>query len=260
MKRFTLCADDYAQSPAISGGILRLVEAERLNAVSCLTESPRWEKDARDLLAVAGNCAIGLHFNLTLPFGQTGRRVSPLLAQACLRAVPAEWVRRRFDRQWEAFVRATGRFPDFVDGHQHVHVFPGIREVVVERLRDFVPSCRVRSLTPPVALEGMPPKERLLGRVARPLPRLLAEADLMTNRFFAGFRPYREEVDFGEKFRHWLAVCPDRTLIMCHPGLPADDPSDPIAGCRPGEFDYFASDAFAADLREAGVSLAKASA
>lgn len=258
MKRFTLCADDFAQSPAISAGILRLVETGRLQAVSCLTESPRWKTDACALLAVAGGCAIGLHFNLTLPFGQTGRRVSPLLAQSLARVIPDAWVRRRFDEQWEAFVRVTGRFPDFVDGHQHVHVFPGIRDVVVERLHDFVPSCRVRSLTPPFALREMPAKEHFLGRIARPLPRLLAEAGLATNRFFAGFRPYREGVDFGAKFRHWLAVCPDDTLIMCHPGLPAKDSSDPIAGCRPGEFDYLASREFLADASAAGVSFATA--
>lgn len=258
MKRFTLCADDYAQSPAISAGILRLVEAGRLQAVSCLTESPRWKTDADELLAVAGDCAIGLHFNLTLPFGQTERRVSTVLTQACARAISAAWVRRRFDEQWEAFVRVTGRFPDFVDGHQHVHVFPGIREVVVERLHDFVPSCRVRSLTRPSALREMPPKEHLLSRIARPLPRMLSEAGLATNRFFAGFRPYREGIDFGAKFRHWLADCPDNTLIMCHPGLPANDSADPIASHRPGEFDYLASDAFLTDASEAGVSFATA--
>jgi predicted glycoside hydrolase/deacetylase ChbG (UPF0249 family) len=258
MKRLTLCADDYAQSPAISAGILRLVEAGRLQAVSCLTESPHWKTDARELLAVAGDCAIGLHFNLTLPFGQTGRRVSPLLAQALARAISGEWVRRRFDEQWESFVRMTGRFPDFVDGHQHVHVFPGIREVVVERLHDFVPSCRVRSLTPPSALREMPPKEQFLGRLARHLPRLLADAGLATNRFFAGFRPYRDGIDFRETFRRWLAVSPDGTLIMCHPGLAANDPSDPIVCCRPGEFDYLASDAFLADASGAGVSFAVA--
>jgi predicted glycoside hydrolase/deacetylase ChbG (UPF0249 family) len=258
MKRLTLCADDYAQSPAISGGILRLVEAGRLQAVSCLSESPRWKKDALDLLAAAGDCAIGLHFNLTLPFGQTARRVSSVLAQALARGISDAWVRRRFDVQWDAFVRATGRFPDFVDGHQHVHAFPGIREVVVERLHDFVPSCRVRSLTPPLALREMPPKEHLLGWIARPLPRLIADAGLGTNRFFAGFRPYREDIDFGATFRHWLAICPDDTLIMCHPGLPVNDPSDPIACCRAGEFDYLASREFLADASEAGVSFTTA--
>jgi predicted glycoside hydrolase/deacetylase ChbG (UPF0249 family) len=255
MKRLTLCADDFAQSPAISAGILRLVEAGRLQAVSCLTESPHWKVGANELLAVGSDCAIGLHFNLTLPFGQTAHRISTLLALASARAISCDWVRRRFDEQWEAFVRATGRFPDFVDGHQHVHVFPGIREVVVEWLHDFVPSCRVRSLSPPPGLTNAPPKERCLARIARPLPRLLAEAGLSTNRFFAGFRPYRDGADFGETFRRWLAVCPDSTLIMCHPGLAANNPSDPIACCRPGEFGYLASDAFLTDVSEAGAAL-----
>jgi len=258
MKRLTLCADDFAQSAAISGGILRLVEAGRLNAVSCLSESPRWPRDGRALLAAPGEPAVGLHFNLTLPFGQAERRVTPLLALALMRGLDRRWVERRFDAQWRAFVAAAGRVPDFVDGHQHVHAFPGVREVVIERLATLAPGCRVRSLRPPPGLPQQPVKERVLEQVARDLPRLLTEADLQTNRWFAGFRPYRGEFAFGEAFRHWLAVCPDDTLVMCHPGLPADDPCDPIARCRPGEFDYLASDAFVADLLEAGATLAAA--
>ncbi|HEY8992116.1 MAG TPA: ChbG/HpnK family deacetylase [Luteolibacter sp.] len=256
MKRLTLCADDFAQSAAISGGILRLVEAGRLNAVSCLSESPRWPRDARALLAVPEQPAIGLHFNLTLPFGQSERRVTPLLAASLLGGIDRGWVLRRFDAQWRAFVETAGRVPDFVDGHQHVHAFPGVREGVIERLAELAPGCRVRSLAPPPGLPRPPLKERVLAAVARDLPGRLAEAGLRTNRGFAGFRPYRGEFAFGETFRRWLAVCPDDTLVMCHPGLPADDPRDPIARCRPGEFDYLMSDAFVADLLEAGVVLA----
>ena len=36
--------------------------------------------------------------------------------------------------QWNHFIEATGKTPDFVDGHQHVHQFPVIRDVLVEFL------------------------------------------------------------------------------------------------------------------------------
>jgi len=112
----------------------------------------------------------------------------------------------------------------------------------------------VRSLSSPASLGEVPPKQHLLDRIARPLPRLIAEAGLATNRFFAGFRPYREGIDFRRIFRQWLAACPTDTLIMCHPGLRANDLSDPIAGSRPGEFDYLASDEFLSDALNAGVA------
>jgi predicted glycoside hydrolase/deacetylase ChbG (UPF0249 family) len=42
MKRIVLCADDFGQSAAISQGILQLVQAGRLSAVSCMTEADSW--------------------------------------------------------------------------------------------------------------------------------------------------------------------------------------------------------------------------
>ena len=41
---------------------------------------------------------------------------------------------------------------------------------------------------------------------------------------------------------------------MCHPGLAAEDPRDPIAHCRQEELDYFLSEQFGSDLAAAGVS------
>ena len=39
---------------------------------------------------------------------------------------------REVRAQFEAFADAFGRPPDFVDGHQHVHLFPQVREAVLE--------------------------------------------------------------------------------------------------------------------------------
>lgn len=37
-------------------------------------------------------------------------------------------------RQLDAFEEALGRPPDFVDGHQHVHVLPGVRRALLDIL------------------------------------------------------------------------------------------------------------------------------
>ncbi len=39
-------------------------------------------------------------------------------------------------RQFSAFQSAFGRAPDYVDGHQHIHVFPQIREALLRVIKD----------------------------------------------------------------------------------------------------------------------------
>ena len=107
MKRLILCADDFGQSAAISNGILQLVAAGRLQAVSCLTESPVWPAMARELKALGTSHQTGLHFNLTHGFAapepcsagfsqrvQPGpQAVGPLILRAFLHQLDA--IRRR---------------------------------------------------------------------------------------------------------------------------------------------------------------------
>src|SRR3989338_8789650 len=65
MQRITLCADDYGQSIAISQGILALLQARRLSAVSCLVEAADWQTQAALLKPFVSQIEIGLRFNLT---------------------------------------------------------------------------------------------------------------------------------------------------------------------------------------------------
>ena len=69
LKPILLCADDFAQSRAISAGILALARAGHVSAVSCFTDSPLWPELGRELTDARKDLLIGLHFNLTFPFG-----------------------------------------------------------------------------------------------------------------------------------------------------------------------------------------------
>ncbi|MDP3303450.1 MAG: ChbG/HpnK family deacetylase, partial [Methylotenera sp.] len=46
MKSLIVCADDYAQSPAIDAGIIQLIQQNRISAASCMVLSPRWAEAA----------------------------------------------------------------------------------------------------------------------------------------------------------------------------------------------------------------------
>ena len=157
MKRLTLCADDFAQSPAISAGILQLVAAGRLQAVSCLTDSPHWPDAAPRLKALGPGHQAGLHFNLTHGYGTTlakcrvadlppepAQALGPLIVRALVHQLDAAAIRRRFIQQWQLFEAHYGQAPAFVDGHQHVHALPLIRRIVIEETRQRNPSAWLR--------------------------------------------------------------------------------------------------------------------
>lgn len=250
MKRIILCADDYSQSPAINRAILELVGMGRLDAVSSLTLSPTWHSDARNL-KIAGSAQHGLHFNLTLPFSQPERRVSCILAAAMLGKLDRKMIRSAFEKQWNGYTRAMGSPPDFVDGHQHVHVFPTVRDVVMECLSEFGSKCWVRTLQPPVGLQSGPFKKHLLERMSRSLTDKLEEAGIATNQYFAGFRSYRSAGKFRQSFNRWINASDESLLIMCHPGRPSSDLSDPIRESRVEEFHYLTSEYFRSDRESA---------
>ncbi|KAB2642684.1 MAG: ChbG/HpnK family deacetylase [Verrucomicrobia bacterium] len=264
MKRLTLCADDFGQSEAISSGILQLVAAGRLQAVSCLTESPGWPAMAGQLKALGTDHQAGLHFNLTHGFAAPGPRsagfsprvkqgpqaVGPLMLRAFLHQLDATSVRQRFIQQWQAFEAHYGQPPAFVDGHQHVHALPQIRRIVIEETRQRNPAAWLRV---PHA-SGFLPKVLVMRAMTAALAASIKRAGLASNLHFGGFRPFRRDFDFAGFFRDLLAGASDATLVMCHPGLAADDATDPIAHCRQAELDYLLSDQFAADLAAANVS------
>src|SRR5262245_55993605 len=58
--RLILCADDYAIAPGISRGILRLLQARRISAVSCMVTGRHWPEHAGWLRPFADGADIGL--------------------------------------------------------------------------------------------------------------------------------------------------------------------------------------------------------
>jgi hypothetical protein len=78
--------------------------------------------------------------------------------------------------------------------------------------------------------------------------KLLKKHHIPHNETFAGIYPFGTA---SENFREWfikfLKESEDGTVIMCHPGLASDDPSDPIAASRYHEYRYLFGDHFMQD-------------
>jgi predicted glycoside hydrolase/deacetylase ChbG (UPF0249 family) len=270
-----LCADDFALAEGVSEGILRLADAGRLTAIGCMTVSPLWRSLAGWLDAVGSRCDIGLHLTLTdlEPIGALPRlapagrlpRLGRLMAAAFAGSLEPAEVREELRRQWDAFVAARGRPPDFLDGHRHVHLLPGIRGAVLELARmgglDRRPYLRV-CWEPPtrVVSRGVAVgKASFLCWLSIPFRREIARLGLAANDSFRGVHAFDPAVDYAVLFPRFLAGRARRPLIMCHPGF--GDARlravDTVTDQRRREYDYFASERFPADLQAAGCRLAR---
>lgn len=259
-KRLTLCADDFAQSRAISSGILQLLEAGRLSATSVMSQSPLWPELAPALKALAGRADIGLHFNLTHPFDASARPLGYWLLRSQLRLLSRVELRDQLLAQIDRFSEHFGQLPDFIDGHQHVHALPVVREALFEAIALRWTGSAKPYLRAPDRLahhgdSGF--KAVLLKALCRGFSARAQALGYAVTPWFGGLYSLSVEADFAGLMPLWLAECAAGSLMMCHPGLPADDRDDPIGPARVAEYSYLASTQFAEDCLAAGVEIGR---
>lgn len=256
-RRLILCADDFAQSQPISAGILALIDAGRLSATSVFSQTRDWPALAPALRGAPAD--IGLHLNLTEPFDPAARPLSHWLLASRLSRLPHATLLSGFLGQIDAFADALGRLPDYLDGHQHVHALPQVRSAVLDAIQSRWPAGTRPYLRRPDRLADFGDsafKGAIVRFASAGFSRRLAAHGLTGPDWFAGLYSFAPRADYRALMRRWLARMPQTGLIMCHPGQP-DRVPDPIGATRPQEWHYLASDAFAADLADAGVHLGR---
>ncbi|HVL75132.1 MAG TPA: ChbG/HpnK family deacetylase [Noviherbaspirillum sp.] len=254
-----LCADDYAQHPGIDAGILALLGLGRLTAVSCFATSPRWQTvSAPALRAHRAQADIGLHFNLTEGFGKPMPSLHAVILRSLLRRLDPADVEQALTEQLDAFEAGFGQPPDFIDGHQHVHQLPGVREVVLKLIRQRYPGhpVWVRNTVPADrSWRGKPQVLKLLG--GQSLAAALKRARIASNDGFAGVYGF-DKADYASSFKAWLERARPGMLIMCHPAAQAY-PNDEIAQQRVVEYRFFTSPRFDEMLAATRTSLVRLS-
>jgi predicted glycoside hydrolase/deacetylase ChbG (UPF0249 family) len=257
MRRLTLCADDYGQSAGICDGILQLIALGRLSATSVFSESPGWPDAARALPST--RIDIGLHLNLTEAYSADSRPLSYWLLNSQLRRLAPQRLRDRILAQIDAFACHLNRLPDYIDGHQHVHALPQVRQALSEAiaLRWVQPAAPYLRRPDRLADPGDAHfKTLVLKTCCAGFSRHLHARGLVGPDWFAGLYSLGASADYRALMRRWLAHCPDGGLIMCHPGL-ADPAPDPIAATRPLEYRYLASDDFLSDCQQQQIELSR---
>jgi len=235
--RLIVNADDFGLSEAVNRAVIEAHENGIVTSTSIMAGGAAFEH-AVGLAARCPTLDVGVHLTLTeqrpvaesVPslVGADGKFAphATELAKRCLRgAIVLGDVHKELDAQIRR-ARAHGLRPTHLDGHQHVHVLPGVARVVAELAREHgiravrVPTERPRAYM----LEDLGHLKRLAEQIAlgtfgslSPLKHL-RRVDRFVGFYFGGRLNERN-------LRTVLERLPARKTVelMCHPGL--EDPA-----------------------------------
>jgi predicted glycoside hydrolase/deacetylase ChbG (UPF0249 family) len=273
-RRIWLCADDYGISPGVNRAIRDLIERGRLNATSAMVVGPAIGRDEVSALkAAAANsrrCAIGLHVTLTAPFRPLTMHFRPidggmflafakLLRAGLLQRLDPELIHTELMVQFSTFGELFGRAPDFVDGHQHAQLFPGVRDAFLAAVGEAAPNAWVRQCgrNQPLMRRLGTPKALFLDALSRQFRRLATRAKIAFNPGFAGAYDFSRQPEFGALMQQFLDDLPEEGVIMCHPGVMDDIlvGLDPLTGQREREYAFLGGVHFPPLLAASNVTL-----
>jgi len=262
-KNLIVCADDFALSPAVSQGILELLALDRLSATSVMTLFPEWKILSGELKAFDNKKDIGVHLTLTdfkpltQMLGATHQEhmlpIGSLIKRSYLRMLPLAAIKQELRAQIDEFYLALGRYPDFLDGHQHIHILPGIRDVVFELYKEIQnenPNIYLRNCYSPITTvlkqNIARVKTAFISFLGHQQYLLLKQNGVLSNHGFAGIYDLLSDcVEYGNVFQQFVQYAGHNHLMMCHPGYVDDvlKKRDPVTAQREKELQFLKSNA-----------------
>ena len=288
LRHLAVCVDDFGLHDGVNQAVLDLLAMRRISAVSCLVDGPAWQRGVPALQQAIGEpdqavADVGLHLNFTEMLNEATQSkafVLPLgaLIKVCyLRRFKVDQLVHEINRQWDAFEAAWGRAPDFIDGHQHAHQLPQIRDALLIVLKQRVRTKRtqgssykpwVRQCRSPgwrAVLAGISLTDTVKAAIiatlgARVIGRGVAQLGLPHSQRLLGVYPFdADAAGYLRRWQGWLKlVQPDGDLIMCHPAAPmnhAPEWPDVIGPSRHMEHAVLRSEAFGQLLQSSGVQV-----
>ena len=254
--------DDLGLSTAVNEAVIQLAERGRIGATSYMADGMISDGDTRRLSELGVD--VGLHFDLTgLSKSPLKASLKSLIIASYLRHLEPAQVIEAIKQQLDAFEDCFNHAPVFVDGHQHVHQFPIIRQCLaselLSRYGDGSNNAICARVTTPLSNDVKSWIIYSLG--GRAWRRLCQDAHIKTNDYFGGVynfnASYTELVALWEQ---WLSHAPRKgatTLLMCHPAVPMGMWQDDIKAAREREYEWLMSGEFEALLEKHEVRLLK---
>lgn len=234
-----------------------------------MVNAERWLTTYQGLLPLQTSTAIGLHLNFTdgKPLSATWKKyhgnifpgLTTILKKTCLRQLNKDAIRAEIQAQIDAYTHRMNAYPDFIDGHQHVHQLPMIRDVLLDVYTSLPQTIFFRKTSNgwSDALHGFPKKQiiALLGGIS--FAREVKNKNIRCNTSFSGIYDFKQSPYYRQYFNQFLSQSKEGGLIMCHPGFTSTDERDPLYRYRHHELNYLMSSEFLNDLSHQSFYLAK---
>ena len=280
-----VCVDDFGLHSGINAAVLDLSQRKRIGATGCMVDGPAWASGAAALRQLpASQLDVGLHFDLTEARLAPQRTSSISPANGALQAgsklplrqiiiasyrqqLDSDWLAAEVTRQLDAFETAMQRPPAFVDGHQHVHQLPQVREALLAELQRRYPAPArpwLRCTRP--ALRGLKAasagaanafKASVIGCLgAAELARQAQAAGFAMSRALSGVYGFDgSAARYQRLLALWLQHSQHGDVLMCHPSASVVE-GDAIASARCIEYQVLAAESFEQIMQQANVHIA----
>jgi chitin disaccharide deacetylase len=260
-RSLAICVDDFGLHPGVNAGVQRLAAQGRISATSCLVNGPSWAAGAPALRAVDMQALdVGLHLDLTEHPCDVRLRlpVSGWIAAAWLGRVSRDDLRKEIELQLDRFEDAMGRPPSHVDGHEHVHQFPVVRELLIDslllRYPKQLPWLRSTKRAPGAGNGAKAMLIETLGCAAT--ARLARSHGIVQNRHLLGVYDFQgTAAQYELRLARWLAAAREGDLLMCH-AAESTTHADPLLAARLNECQVLANKDFGTMLEDKGLRIA----
>ena len=241
-------ADDLGVSQSATLGVIKAHREGVVSSASLAVTTPSYDHAVTTCVRSCPDLGIGLHFTLTSGRPQSDPKAVPLLIDRHgffrWRFLPLfvsitvqhrtgllDQIARELEAQLDRLA-ADGIRPDHIDSERHVHLIPGVFELVLAAAKrrgipfvragtDVGPGYFPASRIPELALKGGFAKSRLLSDLARRARRHLGDgaqsAQHVASYFGSGQMHFVKHASISDRRGT------DSLEIMIHPGLPNAD-------------------------------------
>lgn len=221
-----IVADDLGIDRAINDGIFFALENKLIDGVSLMANGDAFE-DAVSKIKILSDAKIGIHFVLVeekpLVLKAFPKDHRAFFVKYILGLIKLDDIRRELTAQVNRCLSAGIR-PSFINSHQHLHLLPGVLDVVIKLAKDFgIPYIRI--VREPVSFsagnfmrQGQLMFLNFLSGLAR---QKIKRSGLTCNDFFVGFI---NAGNFGSKDLQSAKELErihsgDIIEVGCHPGF-----------------------------------------
>lgn len=219
--------DDLGLSDAVNEAVLQLARRGLVRASSYMVGGTISDKERRTLNELGID--IGLHLDLTGVFPSLLKSsLKSILIGSYLRRLRPAQVSDVINRQFDQFEDTFNRAPVFVDGHQHVHQFPIIRDCLAQTISDrYLPDTAVHARVTTPLINDV--KSQIIYRLGGNAWQKLCERhNIVTNDYFGGIYDFEGSVStLSDLWRQWLTNAPRTKFLKA--GLHAQvQPIEPL--------------------------------